>query len=83
MALADIFQKAGIEPHGVAARRSRLVIEPGVIRMDIDERHAAMANDPVEFLEPDIGVALAQQEKQGGVLRECIGEFHVAGSRQG
>ena len=35
------------------------------IRVDIQQGHAAVFCDPVEFLEPDIGMALGEEEKKG------------------
>ncbi len=48
--------------------------------MDIDERHAAALCKPVQFSQPDFGRCFAQDEKQCGILRQRVGQFHVAAS---
>ena len=48
--------------------------------MDVQQGHTALADDPIEFLEPDVGMAFLEDEEEGGVLREGVGEFDVTGA---
>jgi hypothetical protein len=51
--------------------------------MHIEQGQTAVLGNPVQLLEPDIGMALLQEQEQGGILRESVGEFDVATARIG
>jgi len=54
--------------------------EPEIIRMDIEQRHATAFSDPIEFPGPDRFVRFFEEEEEGRVLGEGVGEFDVAGA---
>src|SRR4051794_31738609 len=66
--LARIFQKIGVEFSRKRAGGRFLAVKTAIIRVNIQQGHAAMPSDPIELLKPDVGGALAEQEKEGGIL---------------
>ena len=64
--------------HGIGAGRRRFAIEANIIGMDIDQRHAAVLGDPVQFLKPDGRSLFAQEQEERGILGEGVREFDIA-----
>ena len=46
--------------------------------MHVDLGHATTAGHPVEFPQPDFRSAFTKEQKQGRILRQCVGQFNVA-----
>src|SRR6266404_2267050 len=48
--------------------------------MHVQQSHAAMPRDPIQFLEPDVGMAFGKKQKERRVLGKGVGELDVAGA---
>src|SRR5262249_53588839 len=78
MLLEGIFQKTRIELSGVRQPGGWLSFKAKVIWMHIQQRHAAVLGDPIEFLEPNVGVALPEEQEQCRVLWQRVRQLDVA-----
>ena len=52
-------------------------IKRRAVGMNIDHRHSAAGRDPPQFLPPDFGGLLAQDNKQSRVLSQGVGQFDI------
>ena len=50
-----------------------------IVRMDVDEGHAAMAGDPLELALPDVDGFLAKQQEKRGILRQSVRKLDISG----
>jgi hypothetical protein len=64
----------------VGIRSGGISWKSDIVRMDIDQGHAGMARDPVEFGDPDLRGSLSQEQEEGGILGQRVGKFDVAGA---
>ena len=81
-AIPHVAQEVGIKPDWEASRAFRLLLELHVIWVDVDQGHAAVPGNPIQFAEPKIGGRLAEEEEEGVVLGEGVGQFDVAGGQE-
>ncbi|PYT04992.1 MAG: hypothetical protein DMF60_13450 [Acidobacteria bacterium] len=79
---ARVFQKLHVEFGWVPAQPRLFSIKAQIIRMHVEERHATVLSHPVQFPEPDPRVIMAEQQKNGGILGERIGQLCVAKTRR-
>ena len=60
--LAGVLEQTGIELGGKSQWGSGFALEADVIRVNVYKRQAAVPGNPVQFLKPDVRMALAEQE---------------------
>ena len=65
MMVPDVFEQFYVERHRISAGRGWLIGKPEVIRMDVDQRHAATPGNPIQFLKPDSRRSLAHHQEEG------------------
>ena len=78
MMCPDMLQEIDVMLDRKGARGGTIARKVNVVRMNIQQRHAAVPGDPVQLLDPDFGIGFLEQQEQRGVLREGVGEFGVA-----
>ena len=47
--------------------------------MNVNQRHAAMPGNPIQLALPNVKSPLLQEKEQGGILRQGVRQFNVAG----
>ena len=75
----DKFEQLTIESGGVTEGQ-RFAVKPDIVGMDIEQDHPAMMRDPPNLFCPTSDIALAQDQEEGGILRQGVGELDVAGA---
>ena len=68
---------------GKRPQRLRGFTESDVIRVDIDQHHAAVFGDPVDLAQPCFGRCFAEQQKERRILRQRVRQLDVAASLVG
>jgi hypothetical protein len=72
VATADVFEQFRVELGRVLPAAARVSVDGHVIRVHVQEDHTAVAGDPIELADPNVGVALAEEAKQGRVLGQGV-----------
>src|ERR1019366_6648983 len=74
----DIIEEIRIVLDRVTVEAPVLRAEGHVVRMGLDQRHAALFGDPIQFSAPDGVIFLTEQDENREVLRDSIRQFRKA-----
>jgi hypothetical protein len=66
--------------HRIGARRGGFAVEADVVRVNVDHHQTAVLRHPIELAQPDRRGAFLEDEEEGRVLGEGVGELDVAGA---
>src|SRR4030066_196536 len=75
---SDILQKFFVVTCRVLLGPAFGAVESHIVRMDVQQGHAPLFSDPVQFLSPDLNGRLTEKREQREVLWQSVGKFNVA-----
>src|SRR5579884_92129 len=75
---ADVIEKRPVMAHRVFHWADGSLVETQIVGMHIQQSHAAMLSDPVQFSKPDFRRLLPQQDKERKILGKRVRNLDVA-----
>lgn len=76
---AEVLEERCIRLRGVFPVPENVAVETEIVRMRVEQDHAAVFGHPIELFPPEGVGALAEYEEESGVLGESVGKLDVTG----